>query len=75
MINRNIFDSIYRFIFKLRLQIKLMSHDDFIKLIDTCDYQQLIYALYFRYCQNGLSVDGLFIFEQQRIEKKGEIYD
>mgnify|MGYP004718098459 CR=1 FL=1 len=50
MINRNIFDSIYRFIFKLRLQIKLMSHDDFIKLIDTCDYQQLIYALYFRYC-------------------------
>jgi hypothetical protein len=44
------FDSIYRFIFELRLQIKIMPHDDFIKLLDKCDYQQLIYALYFRYC-------------------------
>lgn len=46
----SMFETIYSFIFKLRLQIKIMSHDDFIKLLDKCDYQQLIYALYFRYC-------------------------
>lgn len=46
----SMFDSIYRFIFELRLQIKIMPYDDFIKLLDRCNYQQLIYALYFRYC-------------------------
>jgi hypothetical protein len=44
------FEEIYRFIFKLRLGIKLMSDTDFARLLDSCDYQQKIYALYFRYC-------------------------
>ena len=39
-----------RFIFQLRLKIKLMSDDDFAKLLKECDYQQTLYALYFRYC-------------------------
>lgn len=70
MNNHNLFDSIYRFIFKLRLQIKIMPYDDFIKLLDRCNYQQLIYALYFRYCQKSLSIGRLFMFEQ-----KGENHD
>lgn len=44
------FRVINRFIFQLRLKIKLMSDDDFAKLLKECDYQQTLYALYFRYC-------------------------
>lgn len=44
------FRVINRFIFQLRLKIKLMSDADFAKLLKECDYQQTLYALYFRYC-------------------------
>lgn len=44
------FEAIYRFIFELRLRIKLMSDADFAELLSHCDYQQTLYALYFRYC-------------------------
>lgn len=44
------FEAISRFIFKLQLKIKLMSDADFAKLLKQCDYQQTLYALYFRYC-------------------------
>lgn len=43
------FQKIYRFLSKLHLQIKFMSDEDFDKLLTQCDYQQTIYALYFRY--------------------------
>lgn len=45
------FQEIYRFLSKLHLQIKFMSDEDFDKLLTQCDYQQTIYALYFRYRQ------------------------
>lgn len=38
------------FIFQLRLKIKLMSDADFAKLLEECNYQKTLYALYFRYC-------------------------
>jgi hypothetical protein len=44
------FEDICRFVYELRLRIKLMSDTDFVRLLDSCDYQQKIYALYFRYC-------------------------
>lgn len=44
------FEEIGRFILQLRLSIKLMTEDDFVELLKKCDYQQTLYALYFRYC-------------------------
>lgn len=35
--------------FRLRLHIKLMSEADSQKLLEDCDVNQYIYALYFRY--------------------------
>lgn len=40
---------IVKFISELRLKIKLMSDEDFNKLLKECDYSQKLYALYFRY--------------------------
>lgn len=46
----HIFKNIQQFIFRLRFYIKIMSESEFGKLLDNCDEEQLIYALYFRYC-------------------------
>ena len=40
---------IRKFIFVLRLKIKLMSDDEFDIFIKELDYQSAVYALYFRY--------------------------
>lgn len=38
-----------KFLFGLRLRIKILSDDEFMKLIKECDLQQQLFALYFRY--------------------------
>lgn len=40
---------IYKFVMVLRWKIKLMSNNEFDKLIKTLDWEQKIYAFYFRY--------------------------
>lgn len=40
---------IYKFIFVLRLKIKLMSDNEFNIFIKELDYRSAVYALYFRY--------------------------
>ena len=43
---------LYRCIFMMRLKIRLMSDHEFNDLLKSCDNQQAIYALYFRYYQS-----------------------
>lgn len=40
---------IYKFIFLIRLKIKLMSDNEFNIFIKELDYQSAVYAIYFRY--------------------------
>lgn len=48
MINQ-IVSNFYVLCFRLRVHVKLMSEADFQKLLEDCDINQTIYALYFRY--------------------------
>lgn len=46
-----IMKNIRRFLIKLRINIKLLSEDDFLKLLKetNLDYEQKLYLCYFRY--------------------------
>lgn len=45
------FTAIYRFLLMLRIRIKLLSEEDFAKLLSECNsFEERLYALYFRYC-------------------------
>lgn len=41
--------NLYRFLFRLRICIKAMSEQEFLSLLVQCNYEQAVYALYFRY--------------------------
>lgn len=41
--------NIYKFVFMLRLRIKLMPEKEFLSLIETLDFDTAIYVLLFRY--------------------------
>lgn len=41
---------IYSFLLELKIKIKVMTEDDFIKMLSELDYEQKVYAIYFRYC-------------------------
>lgn len=41
---------LYKFVMVLRWKIKLMSNSEFDNLIKTLDWEQKVYAFYFRYC-------------------------
>lgn len=41
--------NIYLFILSLRIKIKVMSKREFKNFLKNLDYQQTLYALYFRY--------------------------
>ncbi len=43
------FQEIYRFITRLHYGIKFMPEKDFNELLSRCDWEQKIYAFYFRY--------------------------
>ena len=43
------FEEIYNFINTVRIRVKLMSNSDFNSLLKQLDYQETLYALYFRY--------------------------
>lgn len=44
------YEAIYRFLLLLRIKVKLLSDDEFSNLLSICDFQQTLYAMYFRYC-------------------------
>lgn len=45
------FIAIYKFLLTLEIKIKLLSEEDFAKLLSDCDsFEERLYALYFRYC-------------------------
>lgn len=41
---------LYKFVMVLKWKIKLMSNSEFDNLIKTLDWEQKVYALYFRCC-------------------------
>lgn len=45
----NLMENLYHFISILRLRIKLMMDEEFEIFCRDLDYQQTIYAIYFRY--------------------------
>jgi hypothetical protein len=43
------FEELYKFISRLHYGIKFMPEKDFDELLSRCEWEQKIYALYFRY--------------------------
>jgi hypothetical protein len=40
---------LFYFLLTLSIKLKMMSDEDFLKLLKDCDYQQRLYAIYLRY--------------------------
>lgn len=41
---------IYYFLLNLRMKVKLLSEEEFYKILNECNEEEAIYLMYFRYC-------------------------